>query len=100
MSFKTAAGAVATIHKQTYKIVCFGDAIGGRLRVDATATSGGKRDPDIQGRKSILIYKSYMYSEASLDPEKCTFKMDQKARNLWVSAHARQIGQFEDVSCP
>ena len=41
-----------------------------------------------------------MYSEASLDPGKCTFKMDQKARNQWVSAHARQIGQFEDVNNP
>ena len=49
---------------------------------------------------SLLIYKSYMYSEVSLDPEKCTFKMDQKARNQWVSAHARHIGQFEDVSSP
>ena len=41
-----------------------------------------------------------MYLEASLDPGKCTFKMDQKAWNQWVSAHARQIGQFEDVSNP
>ena len=37
ISCKTTAGAVATIHKQTYKIVCFGDAAGGRLRVDAAA---------------------------------------------------------------
>ena len=35
-----------------------------------------------------------------MDPEKCTFKMDQKSRNQWVSAHARQIGQLEDVSSP
>ena len=42
VSFKTAAGAVAAIHKQIYKIVCFGDAAGGRLRVDAAATSRGK----------------------------------------------------------
>jgi len=38
VSFKTTAGAVAAIHKQTYKIVCFGDAAGGRLRVDTAAT--------------------------------------------------------------
>ena len=81
ISFKTTAGGVATIHKQTYKIVCFGDATGGRLRVDPTATTGGKQDPSKQGRKIILIYKSYMYSEASLDPERCTFKTDQKVRN-------------------
>jgi hypothetical protein len=24
----------------------------------------------------------------------------QKARNLWVSTHGRQIGQFEDVGSP
>ena len=81
VSFKTAAGAVATIHKQAYKIVCFGDATGGRLQVDASVTAGGKQDPSKQGRKSILIYKSYMYSEASMYPEKFTFKMDQKAQN-------------------
>ena len=58
ISFKTATGAVEAIHKETYKIVCFGDAAGGRLRVDATATVGGKQDPSKQGRRSILIYKS------------------------------------------
>ena len=95
-----AAGAVATIHKQTCKIVCFGDASCGRLRVDASATAGGKHDPNKQRHKSILTYKSYMFSEASLDQEKCTFKMDQKALNQWVSAHARHIWQFEDISNP
>ncbi len=39
ISFKTTAGAVAAIHKQTLRIVCFGDAVGGRLRVDASATT-------------------------------------------------------------
>ena len=38
-SFKTAAGAVAAIHKQTYKIVCFGDAASGILCVDAAAAT-------------------------------------------------------------
>jgi hypothetical protein len=68
--------------------------------VDATDTLRGKKDPSKQGRRSIFIYKSYMYSDASLDPEKCTFKMDHKVRNQWVSAHARQIRQFEDASSP
>jgi uncharacterized protein (DUF1330 family) len=58
ISFKTAAGAVATIHKQTYKIVCSRGTTGGRLRVRTTATSGRKQDPSKQGRRSILIYKS------------------------------------------
>ncbi len=41
-----------------------------------------------------------MYVEASLDPERCNFESDLKARNLLVSTHARQIGQFEDVGSP
>ena len=99
ISFKTAAGDDGAIHKQIYNIVCFGDA-SGRLRVDVAATARGKQDPSKQGRRSILIYKFYMYSEASPDPEKCIFKMDQKAYKQWVSAHARQIRQFEDASNP
>jgi hypothetical protein len=89
ISFKTTAGAVASIHKQAYKIVCFGDAVGGRLRMDTTAKAGGKQDSSKEGRRSILVYKSYMYSKASLDPERCTFNIDKKARNQWVSIHAR-----------
>ena len=80
ISFKTTAGSVSAIHKQTYKIICFGDAIGGRLRVEKAATTGRKQDPSKQGHMIILIYKSYMHSEATLDPERCTFKVDQKAR--------------------
>ncbi len=41
-----------------------------------------------------------MYKEASLDLERCTQKSDQKARNLWVANHIRQLGHYEDVSSP
>jgi len=68
--------------------------------VDTLATTKGEKGPSKQGRRSILIYKSYMYKEASLDPERCNFKVDQKVRNQWVANHARQIGQFEDVNSP
>ena len=78
ISFKTTAGAVATIIKQTYKIACFGDVAGGRLRMDATATIGGKQYPNKQGRGIILIYKSYMYSEASLDPENALLRWTKR----------------------
>jgi hypothetical protein len=100
ISFKTTAGAVAAIHRQTYKIVCFRDATGGRLRVDTTATAGGKHDPSKHGLRSILIYKSHMYKEASLDPERCTQKSDQKARNLWVANQIKQLGHNEDINSP
>jgi len=91
ISLKTTAGVVAAIHKHAYKIVCFGDSVSGILHVDTTATAGGKHDPSKHGRSSILIYKSYMYSKASVDPERYIFKIDQKARNQWVSILARQI---------
>ncbi len=35
-----------------------------------------------------------------MDPERCNFKADQKAKNQWVANHARQISQFEDVNSP
>ena len=81
ISFKTTTGAVAIVHRQTFRIVCFKDVAGGRLRVDNAATAGGKHDSSKQGLRSILIYKSYMYKEATLDPERCTQKSDQKAKN-------------------
>jgi hypothetical protein len=41
-----------------------------------------------------------MYTKASLDPEKCSFKANQKAINQWVANHVRQLGHYEDVSSP
>jgi hypothetical protein len=32
-----------------------------------------------QGRRVILIYKAHMYSDSSLDPERCSHKTDEKA---------------------
>ncbi len=91
ISFKTVVGAVAEAHMQTFKIIGFGDVDIDRLRVDTTATTEGKHDPSKQDRKSILIYKSHVYTEASLDPERWSFKTDVKFKNKWVSDHVRQI---------
>ena len=44
VSFKTAAGAILAVHRQTYKIVSFRDNNNGRLRVDTAATIGCKQD--------------------------------------------------------
>ena len=100
IAFKTTAGAVAAIQKHTYKIVCFKDAAGGRLRVDAAATTGGKQDPSKQGLRSILIYKYHVYKAASLYPERCSHKTYQQARNLWVANQLRQFRHNEDFSNP
>ena len=48
----------------------------------------------------ILIYKSHMYNEATLDPERCTHKSDDKARRAWLVTHIRQIDQYEDIHNP
>ena len=91
VSFKTAAGAILAVQRHTYKIVSFRDIDSGRLKVDTTATIGGKQDMSKQGRKIILIYKAHMYTETSLDPERCTHKSDEKARRSWLQTHLRQI---------
>jgi len=69
----------------------------GRLRVDTAATIGGKQDMSKQGRRVILIYKSHMCNEATLDPERCTHKSDEKAMRARLVAHIRQIDQYEDI---
>ena len=53
-----------------------------------------------QGHRVILIYKAHMYNEASLDPERCTQKSDEKARRNWLLTHHRQIDQYEDINSP
>ena len=44
VSFTTAAGEIIAIQRQTFRIVCFRDVDNGRLRVDTSATIGGKQD--------------------------------------------------------
>ena len=87
ISFKTAPGAILAIQRHTYKIVCFRDVISGRLKVDLNATARGKQNPALQGSRVILIYKTYMHTEASLDPERCSYKSDAGTRNKWINKH-------------
>jgi len=47
LSNKTATGAVATIHMQNLKIVCFKDTYTSKLRLDKQATSGNKQNPSV-----------------------------------------------------
>ncbi len=60
--------------------------------MDTAGTTGGKQDPSKKCLRSILIYKSHMYKEASLDPERCTQKTNQKARNSWVALRLDSSG--------
>ena len=68
--------------------------------MDAAATAGGNQDPHKQGLRSILIHKSHMYTEASLDPERCSYKSDQKAKSMWVANQIRKLGHYEDAIRP
>jgi hypothetical protein len=72
----------------------------GRLKVDTTAIIGSKQDMNKQGRRAILIYKAHMYTEASLEPERCTHKSDEKAMRNWLQTHLREIDQYEDINSP
>jgi hypothetical protein len=100
VSFKTATGAILAVQRKTYKIVSFRDINSGRLRVDTVTTTGGKHDMHKQGRRVILFYKAHMYKEASLDPERCSYKSDEKAMRIWLQTHLRQIDQYEDIDSP
>jgi hypothetical protein len=41
-----------------------------------------------------------MYTEVSLDPERCSLKADQKAKTQWVAYQVRQLGHYENVGSP
>ena len=100
ISFKTTPGAILAVQRQTFKIVCFRDAISGRLKVDMDATTGGKQNPALQGSRVILIYKTYMHTEPTLDPERCAFKSDAGMRNKWIIKQIQQVVQHGDCASP
>ena len=98
--FKTAAGDIAAIKRQTLRFVCYTDITSGRLKIDMAATAGGKHNPSLQGRRVMLIYKTHMHPESSLDPEHCTPKSNARARSSWLHAHIKIVDQYEDVYSP
>ena len=48
----------------------------------------------------MLIYKTHMHPEASLDPEHYTPKSDTKAMSSWLHAHIKIVDRYEDVYSP
>jgi hypothetical protein len=84
ISFKTTTGVILAVQRQTYKIVCFRDATSGKLKVDKDATAGGKQNPALQGMRVLLIYKTHMHTEATLDPERCALKTNVHTRSKWL----------------
>jgi hypothetical protein len=64
------------------------------------ATTGGKQNPSLIGRRIMLIYRTHMHPESSLDPEHCTPKSDARARSSWLRSHIKIVDQYEDVYSP
>jgi len=100
LTYKTAAGAVAAIQRQTLKIVCFTDRDTGRLRVDIPATLGGKQDSSKQGRRIILIYKSSMHAGSIMNPAQCTQRTDRNSRQKWIITTLQQLEQYQPTPDP
>ena len=100
VSFKTAAGAITAIYRQTLRFVCYNDTTSGRLKIDMAATTGGKHSPSLQGGRVMLLYMTHMHPEVSLDPEHCTTKSDARARSSWLHAQRMTVDQYEDVYSP
>jgi hypothetical protein len=100
VSFKTAAGAITSIQSQTLRFVCYSDTNSGRLKIDMATTTGGKHNPSLLGRRVMLISKTHMHPESSLDPEHCTPKSDAKAKSRWLHSHINIVDQYEDVYSP
>ena len=63
-------------------------------------TTGDKQNPSLQGRRVMLIYKTHMHPDASLNLEHCTPKSDAGAKNHWLHAHTKSIDKYEDVYSP
>ena len=100
LSYKTAPGAVATIHMHNLKIVCFANNNTCRLRVDKHTTAGGKQDPSMQGKRMVLVYKTNMHSGLSLNPTQCTQRSDQNARQRWLITTLQQPEQYQPTADP
>ena len=67
VSYRTAAGATATIIKRRFQITCYTEPDTGRLRVDPALTAriiAGSHP----GAKKILIYDAYVHPQSNLDP--------------------------------
>ena len=48
----------------------------------------------------MLIYKTRMHPESSLDPEHCTPKSDARAMSSWLHSHIKLVDHYEDVYSP
>ncbi len=48
----------------------------------------------------MLIYRTHMHPESTVDPGHCTLKSDAKARSSWLHNHIKMVDKYEDVYSP
>ena len=85
---------------QNFKIVFFTNTHTCRLKVDKQATSGGKQDPSIHGKRMVLIYRTNMHSGSSLNPTQRMQRSDRNARQRWLITTLQQLEQYQPTSDP
>ena len=56
--------------------------------------------PSLACSRVILIYKTYMHTESTLDPERCSFKSDAGTRSKWITKQIQQVDEHEDCVSP
>ncbi len=83
VSYRTAAGATATIVKRKFQITCYTEPDTGRLRVDPALTTRIIASSH-SGAKKNLIYDAYVHPQSDLDPGNCGAGTTLRDRNAWV----------------
>ena len=52
---KITTGSILAFHKQKLKSSCYNYKDKGKLRIGSDATTGGKQNPELYGRRILLI---------------------------------------------
>jgi len=90
LSYKTVAGAVATIIKHVFLITCYKEDNTGRLRLDATLTLGFTAGAQPRA-KTILIYDATPHPVSDLNPTKCGPGTTPRDKQAWASNMLKQV---------
>jgi hypothetical protein len=96
LSYKTAAGALASVIKHMFVITCFTEAETGRMRLDLALTVGRATGAQ-PGAKKILIYDATPHPLLDLNPAKCGPGTTPRERQQWAIHMLMQVEQLSDV---
>jgi hypothetical protein len=96
LSYKTTAGAVASVIKHKLLLTCYTNEHTGRRRLDAALTSG-KTARAQHGAKKKLIYDAIPHSLSDLNPAKCGMRATTRDRQQWAANMLKRFEQLPDV---